>query len=197
MKAFLLALIGIIALYPLVGSLSERGGADSFADANVENWRPIQLVGVAHARSHKERMKREETDSAPENADSEASAAEMRYRDAKAAGIFDREDTRLVFLYLFSALSLYCVVFAVASTNKDIGFYLLGHGGLRYIALLLIVTALVLFGVEKILEGKEISALLGTIAGYILGAGGSAGFGVSKVEDIREISNSGPLGRSS
>ena len=41
--------------------------------------------------------------------------------------------------------------------------------GLQFITLFSLVIAIILFGVLKILEAKELSALLGAISGYVLG----------------------------
>jgi hypothetical protein len=50
--------------------------------------------------------------------------------------------------------------------------------GLQFIALFSLIIAVILFGMMNVLEGKELSALLGAISGYILGrttsGGGSA-----------------------
>ena len=41
--------------------------------------------------------------------------------------------------------------------------------GLQFITLFSLVIAIILFGVLKILQAKELSALLGAISGYVLG----------------------------
>jgi hypothetical protein len=41
--------------------------------------------------------------------------------------------------------------------------------GIQFIALFSIIIAIILFGLTGVLEGKELSALLGSVAGYILG----------------------------
>lgn len=43
------------------------------------------------------------------------------------------------------------------------------QSGLQFITLFSLVIAIILFGVLKILEGKELAALLGAISGYVLG----------------------------
>ena len=50
-----------------------------------------------------------------------------------------------------------------------------GPSGIQFITLFLLVMALAIFGLTKILEGKELAALLGSISGYILGRGLSEG----------------------
>jgi hypothetical protein len=47
-----------------------------------------------------------------------------------------------------------------------------GDNGIQFITIFSLVIAVILFGVLKILEGKELSALLGGLSGYILGRGG-------------------------
>jgi small-conductance mechanosensitive channel len=44
-----------------------------------------------------------------------------------------------------------------------------GQSGIQFLTLFALVIAIILFGITKVLEGKELSALLGGIAGYILG----------------------------
>jgi len=44
-----------------------------------------------------------------------------------------------------------------------------GESGIQFITLFSLVIAIILFGVLKILEGKELAALLGGLSGYILG----------------------------
>lgn len=46
-----------------------------------------------------------------------------------------------------------------------------GESGIQFVTLFSLVIAIILFGVLKILEGKELSALLGGLSGYILGRG--------------------------
>ena len=41
--------------------------------------------------------------------------------------------------------------------------------GIQFITLFALVIAIILFGITGILEGKELSALLGGLSGYILG----------------------------
>lgn len=74
------------------------------------------------------------------------------------------------------------VIFAILIGAVIIGFFwtaikddkvrqavFAGQVGLQFIALFSIVIAIILFGITGILEAKELSALLGSIAGYILG----------------------------
>jgi presenilin-like A22 family membrane protease len=44
-----------------------------------------------------------------------------------------------------------------------------GQAGIQFITLFSLVIAIILFGITDILEGKELSALLGGLSGYILG----------------------------
>jgi hypothetical protein len=48
-----------------------------------------------------------------------------------------------------------------------------GETGIQFITLFSLVIAIILFGITGILEGKELSALLGGLSGYILGRTGS------------------------
>jgi hypothetical protein len=46
-----------------------------------------------------------------------------------------------------------------------------GQAGIQFVTLFSLVIAIILFGITQILEGKELSALLGGLSGYILGRG--------------------------
>ncbi len=46
-----------------------------------------------------------------------------------------------------------------------------GQAGIQFVTIFALVIAIILFGVMGILEGKELSALLGGLSGYILGRG--------------------------
>lgn len=46
---------------------------------------------------------------------------------------------------------------------------LMGEAGLQFITLFSIIIAIVLFGVLNILEGRELSAIISGISGFILG----------------------------
>ena len=79
------------------------------------------------------------------------------------------------------------VVFGVILTGVIGGFFLIalrtptigsdffrGEAGIQFVTLFSLIIAIILFGVLKILEGKELSALLGGLSGYILGRGTGA-----------------------
>jgi hypothetical protein len=64
--------------------------------------------------------------------------------------------------------------FTLAVRDKRIGFAIFsGETGLQFLTLFSLVIAIILFGITSILEGKELSALLGGLSGYILGRTGS------------------------
>lgn len=77
----------------------------------------------------------------------------------------------------------FCVLVAIVI----VGFYFIafkkeeiaesifaGEKGIQFVTIFLIVIAIILFGIMGILEGKELSALLGGLSGYILGRVGTA-----------------------
>lgn len=82
---------------------------------------------------------------------------------------------------LYATISFGVLVFIVVG-----GFYLIawykqgvaqtifaGELGMQFVTLFLIVIAIILFGIMGTLEGKELSALLGGLSGYILGRAGT------------------------
>lgn len=80
--------------------------------------------------------------------------------------------------HAFRSFLIYCVLAALLIgtvlglthvSPKYIDDFL-GYNGLRYVALVLILTAVALFGLMHIIEGKDVTVLLSAIAGYILGA---------------------------
>lgn len=74
----------------------------------------------------------------------------------------------MAFVLLMSIL-LFTFYFVVRN-DKRVRFAIFGSdSGLQFVTLFSIIIAIILFGLTGILEGKELSALLGSIAGYILG----------------------------
>ncbi len=68
--------------------------------------------------------------------------------------------------------------FVVASQQKNLRDAIFStDSGLQFVTLFSLIIAIILFGVINVLEGRELSALLGGLSGYILGraAGGAAG----------------------
>lgn len=74
-----------------------------------------------------------------------------------------------IFFVVLMGILLLTFYFVVRSDNK-VRFAIFGSdSGLQFVTLFSIIIAIILFGLTGILEGKELSALLGSIAGYILG----------------------------
>jgi hypothetical protein len=62
--------------------------------------------------------------------------------------------------------------YVIAGRNKEVVFTIFSNdSGIQFITLFSIVIAVILFGIIGVLEGKELSALLGGLSGYILGRG--------------------------
>ncbi|SDD37335.1 hypothetical protein [Niabella drilacis] len=71
-------------------------------------------------------------------------------------------------------LVLMCILlytfFRVVSRDENVRKIIFGSdSGIQFVTLFSIVIAIILFGLTGVLEGKELSALLGSVAGYILG----------------------------
>jgi hypothetical protein len=67
-----------------------------------------------------------------------------------------------------------------------------GDSGIQFVTLFSLVIAIILFGILKILEGRELSALLGGISGYILGRSSDGRFarlGQNKNDENEEVSS--------
>ena len=60
--------------------------------------------------------------------------------------------------------------FWIIRANPSVGSHIFaGDAGLQFITLFSLIIAIILFGLTEILQGRELSALLGGISGYILG----------------------------
>jgi hypothetical protein len=93
--------------------------------------------------------------------------------DASVNQIGGRDFFTLVATGIFGAAVVVVIgaFFALAFRDKDNRFLVNPDIGLQFVTLFSIIIAIILFGVLQILEGKELSALLGGISGYILGRG--------------------------
>lgn len=84
----------------------------------------------------------------------------------------DEQNFRKSVSYVFA-----CLIFAVILGFFTIAFkdpkvrlqVFTGDNGIQFVTLFSLVIAIILFGIMKVLEGKELSALLGGLSGYILG----------------------------
>ncbi len=75
-----------------------------------------------------------------------------------------------VFGALVGAVIVGFFVIAIRSTKIQETIFA-GDSGIQFVTLFSLVIAIILFGILHILEGKELSALLGGLSGYILGRG--------------------------
>ena len=196
-KVFLLILIGMLFCYsPEVAS----------GKSYPEPVGSIRAVDVADAASSAGRPRRDgarSTQSPAGTSEAIAVAADMPKSNSRVTDstriVIDGDKFKAALIFFILTIGLLGLIGGLAILNDKLVSDIFSHGGLRFIALVLILMALVLFGVTAILEAKEISALLGTIAGYILGAGASGDFGSSKPEkeDVHQISGPAARGQAS
>jgi hypothetical protein len=88
---------------------------------------------------------------------------------------YEQQVFRMVISAFFSLLILFLlaaffIVVYKKSTDK-LSEKLLGENGLKFITLFVLIIAIILFGILGILEGRELSAIISGISGYILGKG--------------------------
>lgn len=85
--------------------------------------------------------------------------------------------------------------FYVVSRDTTIRQTIFGSdSGIQFITLFSIVIAIIIFGLTGILEGKELSALLGSVAGYILGKVKLSPNGNNQPPNNQQGSNNQPAG---
>jgi hypothetical protein len=93
--------------------------------------------------------------------------------EAAVNQIGNRDHFTMVSTGIFGAAVVIVIValFALAFRDRENKFLVNPDIGLQFVTLFSIIIAIILFGVLKILEGRELAALVGGIAGYILGRG--------------------------
>ncbi|MBN8697342.1 MAG: hypothetical protein J0L87_12495 [Bacteroidetes bacterium] len=79
-----------------------------------------------------------------------------------------RKTISIGFACLLGGLLLVFVA-VVFRSQKNIARYFFSDTGLQFITLFVLIISIILFGILKILEGRELAAILSGIAGYILG----------------------------
>ena len=95
--------------------------------------------------------------------------------EQRIASLFDAaSDTnrfRAIVTFTFGVLVFFVIVgFYLIAWYKHVATTIFsGEMGMQFVTLFLIVIAIILFGIMGTLEGKELSALLGGLSGYILG----------------------------
>jgi small-conductance mechanosensitive channel len=103
----------------------------------------------------------------------QAIESEMNRRDVEALKQTFKKSMSIVFAAIVGLVIL--GFFAVALQDVQVRREIFaGQAGMQFITLFSLVIAIILFGITGVLEGKELSALLGGLAGYILGRSGSS-----------------------
>jgi vacuolar-type H+-ATPase subunit I/STV1 len=124
------------------------------------------------------------TDGSPASLEQEISRVEEQIRDAKAriaSLVSQLTGTLAPEQYFKQTISL---IYAGLIATVIVGFFVVAlrdekvrsaifapESGIQFVTLFSLVIAIILFGISGILEGKELSALLGGLSGYILGRG--------------------------
>jgi hypothetical protein len=83
----------------------------------------------------------------------------------------EQEFRKNISIGFITLLGLLLIVFVavVFRSQKNIADYFFSDTGLQFITIFVLIIAIILFGILKILEGRELAAILSGIAGYILG----------------------------
>ncbi|NRB25723.1 hypothetical protein [Shewanella sp.] len=96
--------------------------------------------------------------------------------ESEITNVLDLEKRRMMFrvsvTFAFCVLVAIVIIgfFYISYKNNEIAVKVFsGENGIKFITLFLVIIAIILFGIMGILESKELSALLGGIAGFILG----------------------------
>jgi hypothetical protein len=98
--------------------------------------------------------------------------------DERAQSILSNDNAQNIFTMISTiafALLVGTIIFyffRIANSSDSVkNAIFAGESGIQFVTLFSVVIAIILFGVLRILEGKELSALLGGLSGYILGRG--------------------------
>jgi hypothetical protein len=96
--------------------------------------------------------------------------------DERISGLFSKadasDDFKLYVSMVFAGLVAFVIVgfFGIALRDKQVSAAIFSNeAGIQFVTLFSLVIAIILFGIVRILEGKELAALLGGLSGYILG----------------------------
>ncbi len=83
----------------------------------------------------------------------------------------EENEFRLIISLLFTGLVAFVIAgfYVMAYKNNVVANAFGGEKGIQFITLFLVVIAIILFGIMGVFGGKELSALLGALSGYILG----------------------------
>ncbi|MGJ8570255.1 MAG: hypothetical protein ACSHXI_06090 [Hoeflea sp.] len=106
------------------------------------------------------------------------SQSDLDVIDAEIVSLIDLSDADSQFkitismTFAFLVLAIIVGFFYIANSSRAIVESIFSNdSGIQFITLFSIVIAVILFGIIGVLEGKELSALLGGLSGYILGRG--------------------------
>lgn len=121
---------------------------------------------------------------------------ELDKKNDEISRLIDVSDADTSFRFSISMIfaGLVCIViigfFIIIRSNERVVFEIFSKdSGIQFITLFSIVIAIILFGITGVLEGKELSALLAGLSGYILGRGsGLAANGPQPAPHSRGIS---------
>ena len=78
------------------------------------------------------------------------------------------------FTIMIGVLLLGFFLIIAFKSDKTIGREFLGDSGLQFVTMFVLIIAVILFGILGILEGRELTAILSGVSGYILGKGAQA-----------------------
>jgi len=83
----------------------------------------------------------------------------------------EENEFRLIISLMFTGLVAFVIAgfYVMAYKNNVVANAFGGEKGIQFITLFLVVIAIILFGIMGVFGGKELSALLGALSGYILG----------------------------
>ena len=113
---------------------------------------------------------------------------------ANAEGAAYTDKATLVFAVLVGGVIIGFFVVAFTSNTVKTAIFA-GDSGIQFVTMFSLVIAIILFGVLKILEGRELAALLGGLSGYILGRGSRGDRGARTPTDPQPVKPPEPAPR--
>lgn len=150
-------------------------GGDTILLAEIKaNEQKLRLfLGLFRDSLRHDSERRERLEQELDIASEDATRAQRQLDESSSQAFFDnrfKQTMSMIFAILIAlVIGGFFLVISLTKGAGSLSERLLSDGGLQFVTIFVLIIAVVLFGVLKILEGRELAAILSGIAGYILG----------------------------